>query len=342
MRVLITGGCGYIGSHTAIQLLSNPKNEVVSIDSQINASPKTLERIKEICGRSLKNYAVDIRDYKGLREVFAQEKPFDGIIHFAALKSVNESVEKPLLYYDININGLVNMLRLTAEFAIPNFIFSSSCSIYGNVASLPVDENTKLSKAESPYAHTKAVGEEILMAFAKKSNVNCIALRYFNPVGAHPSGKNGEYPINPPNNLVPVITQTAVGKIKEMTVFGSDYGTRDGSCIRDYIHVVDIADAHIKALEKLLSKQIKTQYDVFNLGNGKGVSVLEAIETFEKVSNVKLNYRVGDRREGDVEAIYSNCDKSEKILGWRPKYTLKDMMETAWKWQLFLKTTEHE
>lgn len=337
MRVLVTGGSGYIGSHTAIELLANKENEVVSIDNFINSTPETLRRLEKISGRSIKNYPVDIRDYDALKEVFSAEKNIDGIIHFAALKSVNESVENPLLYYDINIHGLVNILKLTAEFNIKNFIFSSSCSIYGNVKSLPVDEETPLSKTESPYAHTKVVGETIVESFAQKNNVKCIALRYFNPVGAHFSGNNGEYPINPPNNLVPVITQTAIGKIKEMTVFGDDYDTRDGSCVRDYIHVVDIAKAHIKALELLHSEGQEVSYDVFNLGTGNGVSVLEAIAAFEKVSQSSLNYKIGPRREGDVAAIYSNSSKAEKILNWKAEISLDKMMESAWKWELNLK-----
>jgi UDP-glucose 4-epimerase len=268
--------------------------------------------------------------------LFQELGQIDGVIHFAALKAVGESVETPLLYYRNNLLSLINLLKCCGDFGIENFIFSSSCSLYGNVKTLPVNEDTPLSKTESPYAHTKLVGEEILRAAASVQSLKVISLRYFNPVGAHPSGLNGENPINKPNNLVPVITQTASGIIEKMHVHGTDYPTRDGSCIRDYIHVSDIADAHILALHHQLNGKQGANYEVFNLGTGQGVSVLEAIKAFEEVRGVSLNYELGPRRAGDVAEIYSDSAKAEQVLGWKPKFDLREMMASAWRWQEYL------
>jgi UDP-glucose 4-epimerase len=257
-----------------------------------------------------------------------------GIIHFAAFKAVPESVANPFKYYFNNINSELNVLQACLKYNVSNFIFSSSCSVYGNIDSLPVNEQTTFNKAESPYAYTKQVGEEILKDYSKANPfLQTIALRYFNPVGAHLSGLNGENPINKPSSLVPIITQTASGRLPEMNVWGTDYKTRDGSCIRDYIHVSDIALAHINALEYLIAKKQRSNFSVFNLGTGNGVSVLEAIASFEKVSGVKLNYKVGPRRPGDVEAIYSDTSFTEKELGWKAKFSLDEMMASAWKWE---------
>ncbi len=333
--ILITGGAGYIGSHTIIELLKTTEFRIISIDNFSNSSIKTYDRIEKISGKKITNYTVDICDKINLEKLFEAEKNIVGIIHFAAFKSVPESVSNPFKYYHNNISSLLNILECCLKFNIPNFIFSSSCSVYGNISNLPVKEDTILGKAESPYAYTKQVGEEIIkdytIAFPK---LKTILLRYFNPVGAHSSGLIGELPIHKANNLVPIITQTAIGKIQQMTVFGSDYPTRDGTCIRDYIHVTDIANAHIKALMVLINGSNKSNYSIFNLGTGNGISVLEAIDAFEKISGQKLNYFIGDKRPGDVIAIYSDTEKSRVELGWEPQYNLEDMMETAWKWEL--------
>jgi UDP-glucose 4-epimerase len=333
--ILVTGGAGYIGSHTIIELLSTTGYRIISTDNFTNSSEKTFDRIEEITGKRVKNYPVDLCDLKAAKRIFNQEKNIHGIIHFAAFKSVGESVENPYKYYHNNINSLLNILECCLEFNVSNFIFSSSCAVYGNITELPVKESTPIGKAESPYAYTKQAGEEIVKDYAKAfSRIQTVALRYFNPVGAHVSGLIGESPINKPSNLVPVITNTAIGKTDQMTVLGNDYPTRDGTCIRDYIHVTDIATAHIRALNYLIEKKQKTNFSVFNLGTGNGVSVLEAIHAFEKVSGRKLNYKIGPKRKGDVIAIYSDTSLSESELHWKTKFSLEEMMETAWKWEL--------
>jgi len=333
--ILVTGGAGYIGSHTIIELLSTTDYNVISVDNYSNSSPKTFDRIEKITGKKVKNYDVDLCDLASTRSIFEKEKNITGIIHFAAFKSVPESVANPHKYYHNNINSLLNILECCLQFNVFDFIFSSSCSVYGNIEQLPVSENTKLGKAECPYAYSKQIGETILADYAKVfPNLKIVALRYFNPVGAHISGLIGESPINKPNNLVPIITNTAIGKIASMTVYGKDYPTRDGTCIRDYIHVTDIATAHIKALEYLINKKQNKNFSMFNLGTGQGVSVLEAINAFEKVSGQKLNYEIGEKRPGDVGAIYSDNTLSQTELNWTTKFSLEQMMETAWKWEL--------
>lgn len=338
--VIVTGGCGYIGSHTIIELLQTTDFDVVSIDSCINSSEETLSNIETITGKRIANYKVDLCNFEDFKSVMTKIENPIGIIHFAALKSVPDSVSDPLFYYHNNFESLINVLKVCEEFNIQNHIFSSSCSVYGNVETLPVSETTTLMPTQSPYGHTKKVGEEIIEAFSLNSKVNTIALRYFNPVGAHPSGLNGESPINPPNNLVPVITRTASGIIPKMTVFGSDYETRDGTCVRDYVHVCDIASAHIKALNFLIEGKNGSNYEVINLGSGNGVTVLEAINAFKKVSGLDLNYELGPRRDGDVGAIYSDTTKSVELLGFEPVYSIDDMMDSAWKWQLKLNQTK--
>jgi len=337
--IIVTGGAGYIGSHTIIELLQHTNYNIVSIDNFSNSNADTFERIERITGKQVQNLNVDICNLEALELAIGKiNLPIVGVIHFAAFKSVPQSVHDPLLYYHNNLGSLVNILKICRQLNISNFIFSSSCSVYGNVEQLPVTESTPFQKAESPYANTKQMGEEIVTNFTKNSEgFKSVLLRYFNPVGAHPTGFNGEYPRNKPDNLVPYITQTAVGILQKLTVFGGDYDTRDGSCIRDYIHVSDIADAHVKALNYLIDNKQKETTSVFNLGTGNGVSVLEAIQSFEKMSQQKLNYEVGPRRAGDVVKIYANNDLAKKELQWNPKYNLDDMMLSAWKWQLHLK-----
>lgn len=333
--ILVTGGAGYIGSHAIIELLETTEFNIVSIDNFSNSSAKTFDRIERITGKRIYNHKIDICNKALLEKIFEDNKTIIGIIHFAAFKAVGESVENPQKYYYNNINSLLNILDCSVKFGIRNFIFSSSCSVYGNIRELPVKENTLLGKAESPYAYTKQIGEEILKDYARANDqLQTIALRYFNPVGAHISGLIGESAINKPNNLVPIITGTAISKIPQMTVYGNDYLTRDGTCIRDYIHVTDIATAHIKALQFLIDNKNSSNFSIFNLGTGKGVSVLEAIAAFEKVSGKKLNYVIGPKREGDVGAIYSDNSFTEKTLNWSPKFNLEEMMSSAWKWEL--------
>lgn len=335
-KILVTGGCGYIGSHTIVDLLENGF-EVISIDNFSRSTNIALAGIEKITGKKIKNYTVDLKNFDDTQAVFFENNDIDGIIHFAAYKAVGESVAEPLRYYENNMFGLINLLKCVKEFGVPHFVFSSSCTVYGNPDAIPVTENTPTKKAESPYGATKQMGEEILKDFTNATATNTILLRYFNPVGAHPSGYIGELPVGKPQNLVPAITQTAIGKIPKMWVHGSDYDTRDGSCVRDYIHVADIAHAHTLAVQYLLSGKNETACDVFNLGTGDGVSVLEAIHTFEAVSGVKLNYEIGPRRSGDVVAIYANNDAAITKLGWKIQYGIKEMMDTAWKWELKLK-----
>jgi UDP-glucose 4-epimerase len=339
-KILVTGGSGYIGSHTIVDLLDH-NFSVISIDDNSRSTPYAITGIEKITGKKVKNYKVDLKNFDETRAVFQENPDITGVIHFAAYKAVGESVEEPLMYYENNIFGLINLLKCVQEFAVPSFIFSSSCTVYGNPDHMPVTEETPLGKAESPYGATKQMGERVLQDFSKSTNATSIALlRYFNPVGAHPSGLIGELPLGKPQNLVPVITQTAIGKLPKMMVYGDDYPTRDGSCVRDYIHVCDISHAHTLAVQYLSDKKNKTRCDIFNLGTGDGVTVLEAIKMFEKVSGVKLNYEIGPRRPGDIEAIYANNDFAVSQLGWNIQYNLKEMMHTAWQWELKIKEAE--
>ncbi len=332
-KVLVTGGCGYIGSHTIVDLIDNGF-EVISADNHINSNAEPLEGIEAITGRSVKNYHTDLCDAAETRLIFEENPDLAGIVHFAALKAVGESVHQPWMYYHNNINSLLNLLACCKEFGINHFIFSSSCSVYGNARALPVTEETPTEPAESPYARTKQMGEDILRDFCIPNKAfQTILLRYFNPAGAHESGEIGESPINPALNLIPVITETAIGKRDQLTVFGSDYDTRDGSCIRDYIHVMDLANAHTKALQYLLEKRNESNCEIFNLGLGEGATVFEAIHAFEKVTGLPLNYKVGGRRVGDVVAIYANNDKAATRLGWKPSRNMDDIMSTAWAWE---------
>ncbi|TWV99037.1 UDP-glucose 4-epimerase GalE [Chitinophaga pinensis] len=336
MKVLVTGGCGYIGSHTIVDLINNGF-DVVSVDSNIRSTTQLLDGVEKITGKKIRNYKVDLCNLEDTHAVFHENRDIVGVIHFAALKTVPESVADPLFYFHNNLASLVNILKCVKEFNIPNLVFSSSCSVYGNATELPVVETSPLLEAQSPYARTKQMGEQMIRDYSKVNTTQSILLRYFNPVGAHPSGLIGELPLGRPDNLVPFITQTAIGKLPKLTVFGHDYDTRDGSCIRDYIHVMDIANAHTKALQYLLAKKNKENCEVFNLGTGNGVTVLEAIKAFEKISGVKLNYELGPRRPGDVIAIYANNTKAKEELGWVAGTGIEDMMRTAWQWEVALR-----
>lgn len=338
-KILVTGGCGYIGSHTVVDLIENGY-DVISIDDNSRSTTYLLDGIEKITHKKLKNYKVDLKNFDETLAVFQENEDISGVIHFAAYKSVGESVEKPLEYFENNLVSLINLLKCVREFNIPNIVFSSSCTVYGNPDKIPVTEESPIKKAESPYGATKQMGEDIICECAKAYNITSILLRYFNPVGAHPSSQIGELPLGKPENLVPVITQTASGKLPQVTVYGDDYPTRDGSCVRDYIHVCDIAHAHTLALQYLIEKRNKTNCDVFNLGTGNGVTVLEIIKAFEEVSGKKLNYKIGPRRPGDVVAIYANNNKAVNDLNWQIKYDLRDMMKTAWDWELKIKQDE--
>lgn len=338
-KILVTGGCGYIGSHTIVDLLANGY-EVISVDNNSRSNANVLKGIEQISGIKVKNYKVDLCNFDDTFAIFQENTDITGIIHFAAYKSVGESVKKPLLYFENNLDSLINLLKCVQEFQIPNFVFSSSCSVYGNPDKIPVTEETIPKPAESPYAYTKQMGEQIINEFIKSSLTQCILLRYFNPAGAHPSIAIGEMPIGNPENLVPAITQTAIGRIPKLFVHGTDYPTRDGSCIRDYIHICDIAKAHTLSLQYLEKGKNTNSCEVFNLGSGTGISVLEAITAFEKVTGMKLNYEKGPRRPGDVIAVYANNDQARNLLGWNTEFSLDDIMSTAWKWELRLKADE--
>ena len=336
-KILVTGGCGYIGSHTIVDLLEHGF-EVILIDDNSRSSEKiALDGIEKIAKKRIKNYHVDLKNFDETQAVFQENIDIVGVIHFAAYKAVGESVEQPLSYYENNLFSLINLLKCVQEFNVPHVVFSSSCTVYGNPDAIPVTEQSPTKDAESPYGATKQMGERIIQDFTKIQNTNAILLRYFNPVGAHPTTHLGELPVGKPMNLVPAITQTAIGKLPAMYVHGTDYDTRDGSCLRDYIHVCDIAHAHTLAIQYLLEKKNSTPCDIFNLGTGNGVTVLEAIKTFEAISGTKLNYQTGPRRAGDVVAIYANNELAVKKLGWEILYDLKEMMRTAWAWEKKLK-----
>ena len=332
MKILVTGGLGFIGSHTVVEL-QNKGYEVVIIDNLSNSSESVLDGIVSITGKMPTFYNIDLREKNSVNEFFLQNKDIEGVIHFAASKAVGESVQNPLLYYENNINTLVYILQNLQDKNRANFIFSSSCTVYGQAETMPIIENAPVQPAISPYGNTKQIGEEIIMDAAKVSNINTVLLRYFNPIGAHPSAKIGELPIGVPQNLVPFITQTAIGLREKLSVYGSDYPTIDGTCIRDYIHVVDLAKAHVVALERLVKEENKDKVEVFNVGTGKGSTVLEVITTFEKVIGKKLNYQLVDRREGDVIEAFANTEKVEKVLGWKAESSLEQALESAWLWE---------
>jgi UDP-glucose 4-epimerase len=337
MKILVTGGAGFIGSHTVVELQKSGFEPII-VDNFSNSEEKVLEGLEKIIGTPVVCYNADCNDEVALRALFEKEK-IGGVIHFAANKAVGESVENPLLYYGNNIGTTVLLLKLMKEYGVHNFVFSSSCTVYGQPDHLPVTEATPRQEAASPYGNTKKICEDIIRDFIfSKPAMKAIALRYFNPVGAHETAEIGELPRGVPSNLVPYITQTAAGLRQKLTVFGSDYNTPDGTCIRDFIHVVDLAKAHVKALELLAGVQEENFYDVFNIGTGEGVTVLQLIKTFEEVNNVKLNYSIGPRRPGDVEQIYAQVDKSREVMKWQTEKSLEDSLRDAWRWEQKLAT----
>jgi UDP-glucose 4-epimerase len=335
MKVLVTGGSGFIGSHTVVEL-QHAGYDVVALDNFENSAPEVVKNIQKITGKDFDFIQADIRNKQALNEVFVKHPDIKAVIHFAAYKAVGESVEKPLAYYENNVGGTANLVEAMQKHGVQNLVFSSSCTVYGDVTAdaLPITEDSPVVKANSPYGNTKKICEEMLFDVSKSSNTKVVALRYFNPIGAHDTALIGELPNGVPNNLIPFVTQTAIGIREKLTVFGNDYPTRDGSCIRDFIHVVDLAKAHVKAIE-FLNNNAKP-FSVFNIGTGNGNTVLEVILAFEKVSGKNLNYTIGSRREGDVVQIYASCDKALNELGWKAERSLENALETAWKWELHL------
>jgi len=330
--ILVTGGLGFIGSHTVVEL-QNEGFEVVIVDNLSNSSIDVLDKITKITGKQPLFEQIDLRDKQAVHQLFEKYTSINGVIHFAASKAVGESVENPLLYYENNLNSLIYLLQELQQKPEAHFIFSSSCTVYGEALQMPITENAPIQQAVSPYGNTKQIGEEIITDVTKVSNIKAILLRYFNPIGAHPSAEIGELPMGVPQNLVPFITQTAMGLRKELSVFGNDYPTPDGTCIRDYIHVVDLAKAHVVALKRLIENKNKTNVEVFNIGTGNGNSVLEVIETFEKISGQKLPYKIVNRREGDVMQAYADTEKANTILGWKAQSTLAKALQSAWIWE---------
>lgn len=334
-RILVTGGTGFIGSHTTVELQS-AGYEVVIIDNLSNSNADVVDGIEEISGVRPAFEQVDCCNLEALEGVFQKYEGIQGIIHFAASKAVGESVEKPLMYYENNIISLVNLLKLMPKYGVKGIIFSSSCTVYGqpDAEFLPVTEKAPIKVAESPYGNTKQINEEIIQDYVKSgAPISAIILRYFNPIGAHPTAIIGELPNGVPANLIPYLTQTAIGIRKELTVFGDDYDTADGSCVRDFIYVVDLAKAHVAAMERIVNDQNTDPVEVFNVGTGRGYTVLELINTFEQCTGVKLPYKIGPRRAGDIEKVWGNVDKANEVLGWKAVHTLEEALSSAWKWQ---------
>lgn len=332
MKILVTGGLGFIGSHTVVEL-QNEGFDVVVIDDLSNSSIDVLEGIEAITGKKPIFEKIDLREKAAVQDFFKKYIDVSGVIHFAASKAVGESVQNPLLYYENNISSLVYILQELGKKKEAHFIFSSSCTVYGQAKHMPITEDAPIQPAMSPYGNTKQIGEEIITDVAKVSGINAVLLRYFNPIGAHPSVNIGELPLGVPLNLVPFITQTAIGIREQLSVFGNDYPTHDGTCVRDYIHVVDLAKAHVKALKRLIEKKNTEKVEVFNLGTGKGNSVLEVITAFEKVTGQKLNYKIVDRREGDVTEAYADTSKANDVLGWKAELPLEEALSSAWQWE---------
>lgn len=332
--ILVTGGTGFIGSHTSVELIE-AGYDVVIVDDLSNSKIEVLDGIEKITGVRPAFEQVDLRDRKATENVFRKYPKIEGIIHFAASKAVGESVQKPLMYYRNNIVSLVNLLELMPEYGVEGIIFSSSCTVYGqpNPENLPVTENAPHQKATSPYGNTKEINEQIILDYIHSgANIKSIVLRYFNPIGAHPSALIGELPNGVPNNLIPFVTQTAMGIRKELTIFGNDYNTPDGTCIRDYIYVVDLAKAHVAAMKRILDNK-SDNIEYFNIGTGHGNTTREIVETFEKATGVKVNWKFGPRREGDIEKIWGDCTKANNVLGWKADTPLSDVLASAWKWQ---------
>jgi len=337
MKVLVTGGLGFIGSHTVVEL-QNEGFEVVIIDNLSNSSEDVLKGIVAITDKEPIFEKLDLREKLSVQDFFQRHQDISGVIHFAASKAVGESVTNPLLYYENNISSLIYLLQELEKKEEAHFIFSSSCTVYGQADVMPIDENAPIKPAMSPYGNTKQIGEEIITDVSKISNINAILLRYFNPIGSHPSAEIGELPLGVPQNLVPFITQTGIGLRKELMVYGNDYPTVDGTCIRDYIHVVDLAKAHLVALQRLLAKKNTEKIEVFNLGTGVGSSVLEVISSFEKVSGKPFPYKIVNRREGDVTMAFASTDKANNVLGWKTESSLDQALESAWKWEQKVRT----
>jgi UDP-glucose 4-epimerase len=338
MKILITGGLGYIGSHTVTRLVDQGYEPII-VDNLDNSSRLVLDALNYITGRALTFYEGDVRDRAFIEGIIDKEPGLKGVIHFAAHKAVNESMNDPLKYYNNNVGGLISLCEALQEKQITNFVFSSSCTVYGETKVSPVSEETPRQTASSPYGHTKLLGEDILKSLADLGKMRVLALRYFNPIGVHPSALIGELPSGIPQNLVPYVTQTAIGKRTTLKIFGNDYPTEDGTAVRDFIHVMDLADAHIKALQHLMDDQ-SIKYDTFNIGTGKGTSVLKLIQEFERVTQVELPYVFADRRPGDITAIYADAQKANKQLGWKPQYSLGEALKSAWRWEQHLDNFE--
>ena len=338
-KILLTGGAGYIGSHIAVSLVESGFEPII-LDNFSNSEPSVISAIESIVNKKISLHEVDCCNTEALRDVIKKEETISGIIHLAAFKAVGESVENPLKYYENNLGAMISILNAISEFNISNFVFSSSCTVYGTPEEQPVTEETPWQDAFSPYGYTKQVCERMMQDLQiSNANMKQVSLRYFNPIGAHPSGKIGELPLGKPNNLIPYLTQVAAGIREKLTVFGKNYNTPDGTCIRDYIHVVDLADAHVRALNFMMQNNT-TQLSVFNIGTGFGVSVKEITDMFQKVNNTEVNIEYGPRREGDVEAIYANSSKANTELGWNAKFSTKDALKHAWQWQKNLKNND--
>lgn len=331
-KILVTGGLGYIGSHTVVELI-NSGYEVVIVDNLSNSSVEVLDRLEQLTGKKINFEKIDLRDKEKVQNLFKTNSDINGVIHFAASKSVSESVENPLKYYENNIAALVYLMDAMVDAKVNNFIFSSSCTVYGQAEEMPITENTPIQKAMSPYGNSKKIGEEIIEDTCKVTSLKSVLLRYFNPIGAHESSLIGELPVGVPQNLVPFITQTAAGIREELLVFGVNYPTLDGTAVRDYIHVVDLAKAHVVALDRLLKDENQTKVEVFNLGTGKGNTVLEVIDAFEKVAQRRLPFRVVGRREGDITIAYANTDKANEILKWKAEKNIEESILSAWNWE---------
>jgi UDP-glucose 4-epimerase len=339
MKIVVTGGLGFIGSHTIVEL-QNEGFEVIAIDNLSNSKEEVLKGIYAITGKEVIFEKIDLRNKKVVQDFFKRHADIGGVIHFAASKAVGESVENPLLYYENNINTLIYLLQELTKLPSSHLIFSSSCTVYGQAEKMPIYEDTPIQPALSPYGNTKQIGEEIIHDTTKATQLNAILLRYFNPIGAHPSAEIGELPLGVPQNLVPYITQTAIGIRKELSVYGDDYPTLDGTCIRDYIHVVDLAKAHVIALQRLVNNKNTEKLEIYNLGTGNGSSVIEVIRSFERVSGKKLAYKFVERRAGDITSAYADTEKANEILGWKAQSTLDEAMASAWKWEKKVRKSE--